>query len=198
MGNWEFTAESRCGELAMPRVVPPARSGAGGGFSSSGRPIGVSTWKPESIKALQVCCIVHSYPASPAIILKSVSVFVFAQAALEANQAHQRKVEALQYELDEQSRTQSDDVRKKMSALREVLIFNSTRKRFDTRLHPKLLACCPSSRWPLTPLVASVYFTLSKLFGFSYLRVVLQCRNDLRHDPRLNGRFLHAVGGECT
>ena len=57
--------------------------------------MGASTWKPESIKALQ--------------------------AALEANRAHHRKVEALQYELDEQERTLSDDVRKKMAALREAV-----------------------------------------------------------------------------
>jgi hypothetical protein len=76
----------------MPRVVPHARPGAEGG---AGRPVGASTWKPESIKALQ--------------------------AALEANRAHHRKVEALQYELDEQERTLSDDVRKKMAALREAV-----------------------------------------------------------------------------
>ncbi|MFN9941591.1 MAG: hypothetical protein ACK56I_19155, partial [bacterium] len=38
------------------------------------------------------------------------------QAALEANRAHHRRVEKLQYELDEQERTLSDDVRKKMTA----------------------------------------------------------------------------------
>lgn len=42
------------------------------------------------------------------------------QAALEGNRAHQRKVESLQYDLDEHGRTLSDDVRKKMASLREV------------------------------------------------------------------------------
>ena len=47
------------------------------------------------------------------------------QAALEGNRAHQRKVESLQYDLDEHSRTLSDDVRKKMTSLREVRVSSS-------------------------------------------------------------------------
>jgi len=39
---------------------------------------------------------------------------------MESNRVHQRKVEGLQYELDEQGRMLSDDVRKKMASLREV------------------------------------------------------------------------------
>ena len=77
-----------------PRAGGAPVDGAEGG---AGRPVGASTWKPESIKALQ--------------------------AALEANRAHHRKVEALQYELDEQERTLSDDVRKKMAALREEVSY---------------------------------------------------------------------------
>jgi hypothetical protein len=42
----------------MPRVVPPARHGFENG---SGRPVGVSTWKPESIKALQVTIVSHMH-----------------------------------------------------------------------------------------------------------------------------------------
>jgi hypothetical protein len=47
-------------------------------------------------------------------------VFGAQQDALKANRAHHTKVEALQFELDEQGRALSDDVRKKMTALREV------------------------------------------------------------------------------
>ena len=47
------------------------------------------------------------------------------QAALEGNRAHQRKVESLQYDLDEHSHTLSDDVRKKMASLREVRVSSS-------------------------------------------------------------------------
>ena len=42
----------------MPRVVPPARHGF---ESGAGRPVGVSTWKPESIKALQVTIVSHMH-----------------------------------------------------------------------------------------------------------------------------------------
>ena len=54
------------------------------------------------------------------------------QDALKANRAHHTKVEALRFELDEQGRALSDDVRKKMTAVREV-----SQKRPES-LNPKM------------------------------------------------------------